>query len=144
MQNRDVIPVWLNALRNLFTATGRDYVQLTLAPCNAIPQDQGLTALSGKTMNVHASKDPLHGITLEMQVNSLVEQYGWPELSKRININCFKSDPSVKSSLKFLRRTPWARAEVEALYLASLSESEPDSAPPAADDPWANWRGDKT
>lgn len=57
-------------------------------------------------MNVHASKDPLHGITLEMQVNSLVEQYGWPELSKRININCFKSDPSVKSSLKFLRQRP--------------------------------------
>lgn len=79
-----------------------------------------------------------------MQVNSLVAQYGWPELSKRININCFKNDPSVKSSLKFLRRTPWARAEVEALYLASLSESQPDSAPPASGDPWANWREDKT
>lgn len=52
-------------------------------------------------MTVHASKDPLHGVTLEMQVNSLVAQYGWPELSKRININCFKNDPSVKSSLKF-------------------------------------------
>ncbi|ASN17928.1 MULTISPECIES: VF530 family DNA-binding protein [Pantoea] len=95
-------------------------------------------------MTVHASKDPLHGVTLEMQVNSLVAQYGWPELSKRININCFKNDPSVKSSLKFLRRTPWARAEVEALYLTSLSESQPDSAPPPSDDPWANWREDKT
>lgn len=73
-------------------------------------------------MNAQTSKDPLHGVTLEMQINSLVAQYGWAELGKRININCFKSDPSVKSSLKFLRRTPWARAEVEALYLASLKE----------------------
>ncbi len=73
-------------------------------------------------MTDHRSKDPLHGVTLEMQVNALVARYGWLELGKRININCFKSDPSVKSSLKFLRRTPWARAEVEALYLDSLDE----------------------
>ncbi len=73
-------------------------------------------------MTDHRSKDPLHGVTLEMQVNALVARYGWLELSKRVNINCFKSDPSVKSSLKFLRRTPWARAEVEALYLDSLDE----------------------
>ncbi len=100
-------------------------------------------------MNAHTSKDPLHGVTLEMQINSLVAQYGWEELGKRININCFKSDPSVKSSLKFLRRTPWARAEVEALYLDSLSvqpaareePSDADQAP--AEDPWGNWR-DKT
>ncbi len=99
-------------------------------------------------MNAHTSKDPLHGITLEMQINSLVTQYGWAELGKRININCFKSDPSVKSSLKFLRRTPWARAEVEALYLASLNAppaardeqaEEADQAP--AEDPWGKWRG---
>lgn len=67
-------------------------------------------------MNAHISKDPLHGVTLEMQVNALVDRYGWAELAQRININCFKNEPSVKSSLKFLRRTPWARAEVEALY----------------------------
>ena len=73
-------------------------------------------------MNAHTSKDPLHGVTLEMQINYLVAQYGWAELGNRVNINCFKNDPSVKSSLKFLRRTPWARAEVEALYLASLKE----------------------
>jgi len=73
-------------------------------------------------MTDHRAKDPLHGVTLEMQVNALVARFGWPELSKRININCFKNDPSVKSSLKFLRRTPWARAEVEALYLDSLNK----------------------
>lgn len=93
-------------------------------------------------MNAHTSKDPLHGVTLEMQVNSLVAQYGWAELGKRININCFKSDPSVKSSLKFLRRTPWARAEVEALYLASLAEKTQPAAAPV-EDPWAGWRGNK-
>ncbi|TPV45488.1 DUF2132 domain-containing protein [Pantoea deleyi] len=101
-------------------------------------------------MNAHTSKDPLHGVTLEMQINSLVAQYGWAELAKRITINCFKSDPSVKSSLKFLRRTPWARAEVEALYLASLAgKTVPRAAPaekadtPADGDPWGNWRGGK-
>ena len=65
------------------------------------------------------SKDPLHGITLEMIVARLVEQYGWAELGKRIPIRCFTNDPSVKSSLTFLRRTPWARKKVEELYLAS-------------------------
>ena len=62
-------------------------------------------------------KNPLHGITLEQIVNSLVEFYGWQELGTRINIKCFKTDPSVKSSLKFLRKTPWARTKVENLYL---------------------------
>jgi len=61
--------------------------------------------------------DPLHGITLELIVTSLVEHYGWDELSWRIDIKCFQSDPSVKSSLKFLRQTPWARKKVEILYL---------------------------
>jgi len=61
---------------------------------------------------------PLHGITLEQIVNGLLEHYGWDELGKRVNIRCFKNDPSVKSSLKFLRRTPWARAKVEDLYIA--------------------------
>lgn len=66
------------------------------------------------------SKDPLHGITLEMILNQLVEQYGWIELGKRIPIRCFINEPSLKSSLKFLRRTPWARRKVEELYLASI------------------------
>ncbi len=69
-------------------------------------------------MNEQNNNDPLHGITLEQIVTSLVEAYGWPGLGNRIDINCFKSDPSVKSSLKFLRKTPWARTKVENLYLA--------------------------
>ncbi len=64
--------------------------------------------------------NPLHGITLEMIVNMLQDHHGWKELGRRINIRCFKSDPSVKSSLKFLRRTPWARKKVEDLYLETL------------------------
>lgn len=61
--------------------------------------------------------NPLHGITLKTLLTELVERYGWEELANRVNINCFKNDPSIKSSLTFLRRTPWARAEVEAIYL---------------------------
>jgi uncharacterized protein (DUF2132 family) len=64
--------------------------------------------------------NPLHGVKLEKVVTDLVEHYGWEELSIRININCFKSDPSVKSSLKFLRKTPWAREKVEALFLETF------------------------
>ncbi|MBN3079799.1 DUF2132 domain-containing protein [Pectobacterium polaris] len=95
-------------------------------------------------MTAHTSKDPLHGVTLEMQVNALVARFGWVELGKRININCFKSDPSVKSSLKFLRRTPWARAEVEALYLDSLDGSASVKPDDSAVDPWANSRRNKS
>ncbi len=69
-------------------------------------------------MSDQQANNPLHGITLEKIVNSLVEHYGWEELGVRINIRCFISDPSVKSSLKFLRRTSWARKKVERLYLA--------------------------
>jgi uncharacterized protein (DUF2132 family) len=67
------------------------------------------------------SKDPLHGITLETIVVRLVEHYGWDELGKRIPIRCFTNNPSIKSSLTFLRRTPWARKKVEDLYLAFRS-----------------------
>lgn len=82
------------------------------------------------------SNDPLHGVTLEMIVTALVERYGWAELAKQININCFKSDPSIKSSLKFLRRTPWARAEVEALYQDMLSEQPEKDCDDAGFNPW--------
>ncbi len=61
--------------------------------------------------------NPLHGKTLEVIVTSLVEHYGWEELGNRINIRCFTSDPSIKSSLKFLRKTEWARVKVENLYI---------------------------
>ena len=63
------------------------------------------------------SNDPLHGITLETIVNHLVNHFGWKELGEIIPINCFNSNPSVKSSLTFLRKTPWARKKVEELYL---------------------------
>ena len=64
--------------------------------------------------------NPLHGITLEMVLNQLVDQYGWAELGNRIPIKCFTDKPSIKSSLKFLRQTPWARKKVEDLYLKSI------------------------
>jgi uncharacterized protein (DUF2132 family) len=63
------------------------------------------------------SVQQLHGITLESLLTRLVDHYGWDQLAKRIDINCFISDPSIKSSLKFLRKTPWARKKVEDLYL---------------------------
>ena len=68
-------------------------------------------------MNHPQPNNPLHGIKLEQIVNELVERYGWEELDRRIRINCFHSNPSVKSCLKFLRKTPWAREKVERLYL---------------------------
>lgn len=64
----------------------------------------------------------LHGITLEMILTSLVEQHGWAELGERIPIKCFTARPSIKSSLKFLRQTPWARKKVEDLYLKSTKD----------------------
>jgi uncharacterized protein (DUF2132 family) len=65
--------------------------------------------------------DALHGKTLKMILEYLVEEYGWKELGESIAINCFTSDPSITSSLKFLRRTPWARRKVEDLYLATTT-----------------------
>ena len=66
--------------------------------------------------------NPLHGITLETIITKLVEQYGWADLGKRIPIKCFNENPSIKSSLKFLRQTPWARKKVEDLYLKSVAK----------------------
>jgi uncharacterized protein (DUF2132 family) len=68
-------------------------------------------------------KDPLHGVTLEAILTQLVAEYGWAELGQRIRIRCFNFDPSITSSLKFLRRTPWARAEVENLYRIHIGNS---------------------
>jgi len=62
-------------------------------------------------------KGRLHGVTLEMMLNSLVERLGWDEMGRRIKIRCFTENPSISSSLKFLRKTPWAREKVERLYL---------------------------
>jgi len=71
-------------------------------------------------MTINTHKDPFHGVTLEMILMRLVEQYGWEDMSRRIRINCFAKDPSIKSSLKFLRRAPWARKKVESLYLSAV------------------------
>jgi uncharacterized protein (DUF2132 family) len=67
-------------------------------------------------------RNPFQGVTLERMLNELVEHFGWAEMGKRVAIRCFTSDPSVSSSLKFLRKTPWARAKVEEMYLAMLRE----------------------
>ncbi|HAZ79702.1 MAG TPA: transporter [Porticoccaceae bacterium] len=69
--------------------------------------------------------NPLHGMTLEKVVTRLEGHFGWGGLAQQVNINCFKSNPSVKSSLKFLRRTPWARDKVEQLYLSTFAEPSP-------------------
>ena len=66
------------------------------------------------------TNNPLHGVTLEQLLTQLLEQYGWEGLAQRIDVNCFKSDPSIKSSLKFLRKTDWARKKVEHLYISTL------------------------
>lgn len=75
-------------------------------------------------MTRRTSGDPLHGITLEMILTQLVELYGWEKMGHMIRIRCFNNDPSIKSSLHFLRRTPWARNKVEALYLKSKKKIE--------------------
>lgn len=72
-------------------------------------------------MTTDQKNNPLHGITLEMILSHLVDHFGWDELGRRIRINCFISDPSIKSSLKFLRKTPWARDKVEQLYVETFS-----------------------
>jgi len=73
-------------------------------------------------------RNPLHGLTLEAIVTALATHYGWQELAERIPVRCFQSEPSVKSSLKFLRKTPWAREKVEGLYLYMLREQRRDAA----------------
>ena len=73
------------------------------------------------------SKDPLHGITLEQLLTRLVAHYGWAELGRRIEIRCFTYDASISSSLKFLRKTPWARAKVEELFRRTRFPAEPAS-----------------
>ena len=81
--------------------------------------------------NAQHPKDPLHGITLEAMLAQLVDHYGWQELGRRIRIRCFIFEPSIKSSLQFLRRTPWARAKVEALYLRHLKQASRTAVPGA-------------
>jgi uncharacterized protein (DUF2132 family) len=70
------------------------------------------------------SNDPLHGVTLEKILTDLVDLLGWEEMARKIRINCFASDPSIKSSLTFLRKTPWARSKVETLYIWNIKKIE--------------------
>jgi uncharacterized protein (DUF2132 family) len=69
--------------------------------------------------------NPLHGLTLEQVVTKLVDYYGWEGMADKIGTNCFKNDPSIKSSLKFLRKTQWARDKVEKLYIATFAKPSP-------------------
>ncbi len=71
-------------------------------------------------MSKHVSKDPLHGITLEKMLTDMVERIGWEELGSVIKVRCFLNDPSIKSSLTFLRRTPWARKKLEEWYVSQF------------------------
>ena len=77
-----------------------------------------------QTAAVQQVRNPLHGVTLEAMVTALQAHYGWDELGQRIHIRCFVLDPSVASSLQFLRKTPWAREKVESLYLFMLREQK--------------------
>ena len=95
---------------------------------NGIELDRELGQLA--VMTAPQSKDPLHGITLERLLTELVAEYGWDELGRRIEVRCFLFDPSIKSSLTFLRKTPWARTKEEAIYVewkrAGGGHGEPD------------------
>ncbi|XOV77894.1 MAG: VF530 family DNA-binding protein [Aestuariibacter sp.] len=76
-------------------------------------------------MSNQQPNNPLHGVTLEKIVTRLEQHYGWDGLARKIDINCFKSNPSVKSSLKFLRKTQWARDKVEDLYISTFEKPSP-------------------
>ncbi len=82
-------------------------------------------------MSNAANPNPLHGITLQHMIEHLVERYGWDGLGDRITIRCFTHDPSVPSSLKFLRKTPWARAKVESLYTHSVAHPRKSQVSPS-------------
>lgn len=75
------------------------------------------TGLTGTIMSEQKNSDPLHGLSLEKILQVLVNRYGWEELGKRVDIKCFNINPSIKSSLTFLRKTPWARSKVEELFV---------------------------
>jgi len=76
-------------------------------------------------MSYEQPNNPLHGVTLEVVVSKLVDHYGWDGMAERVDVNCFKNDPSVQSSLKFLRKTPWARDKTENLYIATFVTPSP-------------------
>lgn len=94
------------------------------APKNeGTPRNEGVPSNDGSMTPREQPNNPMHGIKLAELLEYLVEVYGWEELGSRINIRCFNSDPSIKSSLKFLRKTLWAREKVERLYLRSIKKT---------------------
>ena len=86
-----------------------------------------MTNPTSAALSTTQARNPLHGLTLEAIVTALVAQYGWPGLAERVPLRCFSSDPSVASSLKLLRKTPWAREKVESLYLFMQREVRRES-----------------
>jgi hypothetical protein len=101
---------------NCHNPTADDF-KIAAIPCSRHKRPSRATMTSPS-----ASNDPLHGITLETILTRLVAHFGWAELGRRIEIRCFNYDPSIKSSLQFLRRTPWARTKVEQLYVRHVAD----------------------
>jgi len=83
-----------------------------------------LVTEKGRRVKEQSNKDPMHGVTLEKILEFLVADYGWGKLGTYIKIKCFQNDPTIKSSLKFLRKTPWAREKVEHLYLTTINKQK--------------------
>lgn len=104
-------------------AVPQDSASLPLPPAKPAPVAPAATAAPAVPAQ---ARNPLHGLTLEVILNALVAHYGWPGLAQRIPVRCFTTDPSVASSLKFLRKTPWGRDKVEGLYLFMLREARRD------------------
>ena len=81
-------------------------------------------------MNTEQPRNPLHGVTLEQIITDLVDTFGWEVLAQQVHVNCFRDNPSVKSSLKFLRKTQWARDKVESLYVYAIVRGKPPNPKP--------------
>ena len=94
----------------------------TPVPSHQAARAPGLPATSNPSTPAKQARNPLHGVSRETMVVGLADYFGWDELGQQIPIRCFQSDPSVASSLKFLRKTPWAREKVESLYLFMLRD----------------------
>lgn len=113
-----------NNVKDLSSPTSEPVqVAVQHAPSQDEPEPEKQTKLKSQaSTTVKQSNNPLHGLTLEKIVSDLVNYYGWQELGQLIRIKCFIDNPSINSSLKFLRKTPWAREKVESLYLYTLRE----------------------
>jgi uncharacterized protein (DUF2132 family) len=98
-------------------------------------QQSSFTSMSPPPAPQGQPRNPLHGLTLQAILTALVDRYGWVDLAQRIPIRCFSSDPSIASSLKFLRKTPWAREKVESLYLFMVRDARRADAPRAGSPP---------